>query len=62
MADFAKQRDELMQQMLTRKRGEVFSDYLAATRQRMEAAGDIKIYDTVLAKLDEESTPGGDEQ
>lgn len=58
MDDFAKQRTELMEQMLTRKRGEVFTDYLAATRQRMEADGDIKIYEDAIAKLDAELPVG----
>jgi peptidyl-prolyl cis-trans isomerase D len=53
MADFAKQRDTLMEQMLSKKRGEVFSEYLASTRQKMEADGKIKIYNDVIAKLDE---------
>lgn len=52
MDDFAKQRDNLIAQMLSQKRGEVFSDYLAATRQKMEAAGDIKIYKAALEKVD----------
>lgn len=53
MADFAKEHDTLMEQMLSKRRGEVYSDYLAATRQKMEAAGKIKIYNDVIAKLDE---------
>lgn len=52
MEEFAKQRDTLTEQMLNRKRGEVFSDYLAATRRRMEDEGQIKVYDDVLAKID----------
>ncbi len=52
MEDFAKQRDQLVQQMLQGKRGQVFSDYLAAVRQRMEKAGEIKIYKDALAKVD----------
>jgi peptidyl-prolyl cis-trans isomerase D len=56
MAEFAKQRDTLMEQMLSRKRGEVFSEYLASTRQKMESAGKIKIYSDVIAKLDEGTT------
>ena len=59
MEDFAKQRDELMEQMLQRKRGEVFSDYIASTRQRMETNGDIKIYDAAITKLDEATLPEG---
>ncbi len=52
MNSFATQRDQLIQTMLEQKRTEVFSEYLAATRQKMETAGDIKIYNEVLAKLD----------
>lgn len=57
MDDFAKQRDSLRETMLTQKRGQVFSDYLAATRQRMEKDGDIKIYQDVVAKLDANNLP-----
>lgn len=53
MAEFAKQRDTLMEQMLSKERGEVYSDYVASTRQKMEAAGKIKIYSDVIAKMDE---------
>jgi peptidyl-prolyl cis-trans isomerase D len=50
--DFNKQRDQLVQQMLIGKKGQVFSDYLAAVRQRMEKAGEIEIYKDALAKID----------
>ncbi len=53
MAEFAKQRDTLMEQMLSKERGEVYSDYVASTRQKMEAAGKIRIYSEVIAKMDE---------
>ncbi|MBC7899990.1 MAG: peptidyl-prolyl cis-trans isomerase [Saprospiraceae bacterium] len=59
MDEFAKQRSTLMDQMLQRKRGEVFTDYLAATRQKMEAAGDIKIFNEAVAKLDDAALPFG---
>ena len=64
MDDFAKQRDDLMEEFLNRRRGEVFSDYMAATRQKLESAGSIKIYDDAIAKLEEPTVPGGpdDEQ
>lgn len=52
MDDFAKQRDALMQATLQQKRGEIFADYLAATRRKMETAGDIKIYQDAMAKID----------
>lgn len=58
--DFAKQRDSLMQSMLMQKRGEIFQDYLASTRQKMETAGDIKIYQDAIAKLDEVPTVPGE--
>ncbi|HUR96627.1 MAG TPA: SurA N-terminal domain-containing protein [Pyrinomonadaceae bacterium] len=61
MDDFAKQRDTLMEQMLTQKRGEVFQDYLASTRLRMETGGDIKIYKDVVAKVDDQALAPGDE-
>ncbi len=52
MTDFATQRSGLMDQMLTRKRSVIFSDYLMALKQKMEADGAIKIYAEVLAKVD----------
>ncbi|MCA1608133.1 MAG: hypothetical protein LC730_01570, partial [Acidobacteria bacterium] len=62
MEEFAKERNELRESMLQRKRGEVFSDYIASTRRRYEAEGEITIYQEALAKLDEETElPGGEE-
>lgn len=55
MDDFAKQRDTLMDQMLQRKRGEVYQDYVAAARARYEQNGDITIYKEAMAKLDQSS-------
>jgi peptidyl-prolyl cis-trans isomerase D len=51
-ADFAKQRSGLIEQMLGRKRSTVYSDYLAAVKQKYEAAGNIKIYKDVLDRVD----------
>ncbi len=60
MADFAKQRSSLMEQMLSSKRADVFSDYLAATRRKMEADGSIKVYKDELDAIDAaDKTPGG---
>ncbi len=61
MADFAKQRSGLMEQMLSKRRAEVFNDYLSATKQKFEANGSIKIYKDALAKVDEPAPglPGG---
>ncbi len=52
-ADFAKQRSSLMEQMLSKKRAAVFSDYLAATKKRLQDSGNITVYKDVLAKIDE---------
>lgn len=60
-ADFAKQRSSLLEQMLSKKRTAVFSDYLAATKKRLQDSGAIVIYKDVLAKTDEPApglTPG----
>lgn len=51
LADFAKQRDMLMQSTLAQRRGQVFEDYVQAAQARMENDGKIKIYEDVLAKL-----------
>ena len=60
MDDFAKQRSTLMEQMAMRKKGEVFSDYIAATRQKLESDGKVTIYKDALTKLDEGDLPFGD--
>ena len=52
MEEFAKERDRLRDDMLDRKRGEFFTDYMSATRLRMESDGSIKIYDDAIAKID----------
>jgi len=51
LAEFAKQRDQLIEQALTERRSQVYEDYLTAARARMEHEGDIKIYEDVLAKV-----------
>lgn len=52
MDDFAKQRDSLIEQKLTQKRGQVFSDYLASIRSQYDQAGKIKIYNEEIEKID----------
>jgi peptidyl-prolyl cis-trans isomerase D len=54
MDEFAKQRDQLIQQMEQQKRGQVYSDYIAATRQKMEQNKEIVIYNEVLERIDAE--------
>ena len=50
--EFAKQRSGLMEQMLSKKRSAVITDYLAAAKQKLQNAGDIKIYQEALDKID----------
>jgi len=52
MEEFSKQRDQLLQSSLQQKRGQVFSDFLADIRRRMEANQQIKIYKEALNKVD----------
>jgi parvulin-like peptidyl-prolyl isomerase len=59
MDDFAKQRDQLVAQMLQQKRSAVFTDYLAATRRKLESDGSIIIYSEALAKADAPEMPFG---
>jgi len=54
LAEFARQRDSLMESALTERKSQVFSDYLAATQQRMQRDGKIKIYQDVLDRIAEE--------
>jgi peptidyl-prolyl cis-trans isomerase D len=59
LAEFAKQRDELTERMLSERRSLVYEDYIAATRARWESEGKIKIYDDALkaAMSDEDEMP-----
>ena len=62
MEEFANQRDALTEQMLNEKRGQVFSDYVAAVRRRMEEGGQITIYKDAIAQidaLDAQQSPAG---
>jgi peptidyl-prolyl cis-trans isomerase D len=53
LADFAQQREQLMQTMLSAKQNQVFEDYIAVVQRRMMEAGKIKIYQDVLAGIEE---------
>ena len=57
MDEFTKQRDRLIEEKLSEKRGQVFSDYIAAVKQQMEAKKEIQIYQEALAKLEELAQP-----
>jgi peptidyl-prolyl cis-trans isomerase D len=53
LAAFASERTELTQTMLSARQNQVFEDYIAAVQQRMKQDGKIKIYQDVLATLEE---------
>ncbi len=61
MDEFAKQRSTLIDQKLSEKRREVFTDYMLATRLRMEKDGLITIYKQVLEKVESPIAPEGPE-
>ena len=56
LAEFAKQRDQLKQTMLSAKQNQIYEDYISTVQQRMKRDGKIKIYSDVLTSL-EESEP-----
>jgi len=53
LAEFAQQRDQLMQTMLSARQNQVFEDYVVTVQRRMMQEGKIKIYQDVLASIDE---------
>lgn len=50
MAEFAKQRDTLMETAQSDRKNQVFEDYLAKVQQRMKQDGDITVYNDVLTQ------------
>jgi peptidyl-prolyl cis-trans isomerase D len=56
LADFAKQRDSLLQSTLSSRRTDVFEDYVSALKTKLERQGKIKVYDEVLARVAEEES------
>lgn len=52
LAEFAKQREQLTQTMLTGKQSQLFEDYISAVQQRMKQEGKIKVYKEVIADLE----------
>src|SRR6266567_9072213 len=57
LTEFAKQRDSLMQTAQTERKNQVFEDYLAAQRVRMDQAGKVKINKDVFASFQAEEEP-----
>jgi peptidyl-prolyl cis-trans isomerase D len=54
LAAFASERDSMTQSMLTERQNQVFEDYITAVHQKMKNDGKIKIYNEVLASMEEE--------
>jgi peptidyl-prolyl cis-trans isomerase D len=57
LAEFAKQRESLMQGALQERRGQVFEDYINAVQAKLQSEGRIKIYDDVIARLSDQEEP-----
>jgi peptidyl-prolyl cis-trans isomerase D len=57
LAEFGRQRAELVENALDERRQQVFEDYATTLRARLERDGEIKVYDDVLAKLDKAELP-----
>ena len=56
LAEFAGQRDQLTNSLLSERQNQVFEDYISTVQDRMKREGKIKIYSDVLARM-EESEP-----
>jgi parvulin-like peptidyl-prolyl isomerase len=53
MTGLNSQRDTLRQSMISERQDQLFDDYVAGVQQRMKQNGKIRIYEDVLAQLDE---------
>jgi hypothetical protein len=56
MSGFANQRDTIKQSMISERQEQVFEDYVAGVQQRMRRDGKIRIYQDVLAQLEQADT------
>jgi peptidyl-prolyl cis-trans isomerase D len=56
-AEFGKQQAQLTERALEERRNQVFDEYVAAIRRRLEQAGDIEIRRDVLARVEADSEP-----
>lgn len=54
LAEFAKQRDTLVEQSLTTRRAQIFDDYISTVQAGYDRDGKIKIYNDVLAQIAED--------
>ena len=53
LAEFAKQKEQLKESMLSVKQSQIYEDYISAVQQRMKQDGKIKVYADVLKSLQE---------
>jgi len=56
LAEFAKQREQLTQTMLSAKQNQVYGDYITTVQRQMKQNGSIKLYQNVITSL-EDSEP-----
>ena len=54
LAEFAKQREQLTESMVSQRQDQVFADYIAGVQEKMKRDGKIKVYEEVLLSLDTE--------
>lgn len=59
LAEFAKQRQQLLESALSARRNQVFDDYITSLQARMQREGKIKINKDVLAKVSEDEPSAG---
>ena len=56
-AEFEKQRGQLMESALEERRTQLFDEFLASTRRRLEQAGEIEIHQDRLARIEAAEAP-----
>ncbi len=54
LAAFASQRDQLTQTLVSERKNQIWDDYVTAVQQQMKQQGRIKIYNDVLATLEQD--------
>ncbi len=59
LAEFASQREQLTQSLVSARQNQVFEDYISTVQERMKREGKIKVYDDVLARMEEDEPVAG---
>jgi hypothetical protein len=54
LAEFAKQRDQLKQSLLSERQNRIFEDYISAVQRKMKESNRIKIYTDVLDQMEQD--------